>query len=117
MSRSRLEPNNVKTMEAINRLENALVAKLENHLELEADDVPESDDEVLFRLFFFSFSFFLVWFGLVWFSLALWLRRGLAVSSVRLGPFCLSRPQQTIEDVEIDPIDWADVNFAGHFSR
>ena len=70
MSRSRLEPNNVKTMEAINRLENALVAKLENHLELEADDVPESDDEVLFRLFFLFFFFFfgLVWFGLVFFG-------------------------------------------------
>jgi len=41
-----LEPNNVKTIEAINRLENALVAKLENHhLELEADDIPDSDEE------------------------------------------------------------------------
>ncbi|KAI9565221.1 hypothetical protein GHT06_009003 [Daphnia sinensis] len=40
-----LEPNNVKTMEAINRLENALVAKLENHLDLEADDIPDSDEE------------------------------------------------------------------------
>ena len=44
----RLEPNNVKTIEAINRLENALVAKLENHhLELEADDIPDSDEEVI----------------------------------------------------------------------
>jgi hypothetical protein len=42
----RLEPNNVKTIEAINRLENALVAKLENHLDLEADDLPDSDEEV-----------------------------------------------------------------------
>jgi len=43
-----LEPNNVKTIEAINRLENALVAKLENHhLELEADDIPDSDEEVI----------------------------------------------------------------------
>jgi hypothetical protein len=33
-------------VEAINRLENALVAKMENHLELEADDVPDSDEEV-----------------------------------------------------------------------
>jgi len=39
----------VKTIEAINRLENALVAKLENHhLELEADDIPDSDEEVIF---------------------------------------------------------------------
>lgn len=37
-------------MEAINRLENALVAKLENHLEPEADDVPDSDEEVQFLL-------------------------------------------------------------------
>ena len=42
----RLEPNNAKTVEAINRLENALVAKLENHLELEADGIPDSDEEV-----------------------------------------------------------------------
>lgn len=40
-----LEPNNAKTVEAINRLENALVAKLENHLELEADGIPDSDEE------------------------------------------------------------------------
>jgi len=38
----------VKTMEAINRLENALVAKLENHLDLETDDLPDSDEEVNF---------------------------------------------------------------------
>lgn len=43
---NRMEPNNGKTIEAISRLENALVAKLENHLELEAEDVPDSDDEV-----------------------------------------------------------------------
>lgn len=42
----RLEPNNARTVDAISRLENALVAKLENHLELEVDDVPDSDEEV-----------------------------------------------------------------------
>ena len=50
----RLEPNNVKTVEAINRLENALVAKLENHLDLETDDIPESDEEVF--LFYFLYA-------------------------------------------------------------
>ena len=37
-------------MEAINRLENALVAKLENHLDLEADEIPDSDEEVFYGL-------------------------------------------------------------------
>lgn len=55
----------MKTMEAINRLENALVAKLENHLDLEADDIPDSDEEVKhnvwckFALSIISFIMFL----------------------------------------------------------
>lgn len=75
----------MKTVDAINRLENALVAKLENHLDLEADDIPDSDEEV------FNWSEFLK----ISYSFLIWLI-----------------VQPTIEEVDIDPMGgmWADMN-------
>ncbi len=82
----RLEPNNVKTMEAINRLENALVAKLENHLDLEADDIPDSDEEV------YNFN------------------HTRASLNIFNHDYSIFKP--TIEEVDIDPMGgmWADMN-------
>ena len=39
-----LEPNNTRTIESIHKLENAIVAKLENHPDLE-EEIPDSDEE------------------------------------------------------------------------